>query len=288
MRNTTAVFCALFLGLAGIATAGDLQVTCDPGYQVFIDDEPVGVTTEEEAGLVLSAIDDGEHVVRIAKEGEEPMEAPVVIDDETKQLVFLRIQRPPTPKHLPPTEGFGTIIVKSDFPSPWVEFAGQRFQKKANQLIIPNIPVGQHTVWMQQLATLLEQKVAVSDGGTVILTADFRNQKVLGERFDRADEDDEGESAEGKGKAKPCVLHWIEVIRTSSVKKVGNISDVLAEDEYPLYRQKLITVDSGEIPLYRLCIGPFANRYSADRALFKLKQGGLNPGARVFFEACPD
>jgi cell division septation protein DedD len=72
------------------------------------------------------------------------------------------------------------------------------------------------------------------------------------------------------------------------VQKVGNISDVLAEDEYPLYRQRLITVESGEIPLYRLCIGPFANRYSADRALFKLTQGGLNPGARVFFEPCPD
>lgn len=286
MRKTSALCSALLLALASFGAAGELRVTCEPGYQVFVGDESVGVTTEEEAGLVLSAIDDGEHVVRIAKEGEEPMEAPVVIDDETKQLVFLRIQRPPTPKHLPPTEGFGTIIVKSDFPSPWVEFAGQRFQKKADQLIIPNIPVGQHTVWMQQLATLLEQKVAVSDGGTVILTADFRNKKVAGERRDRTA--DESEGASDKGKSKPCVLHWIEVIRTSSVKMVGNISDVLAEDEYPLYRQKLITVESGEIPLYRLCIGPFANRYSADRALFKLTQGGLNPGARVFFEACPD
>jgi hypothetical protein len=276
----------VLLGLASIATAGELRVTCDPGYQVFVDDEPVGVTTEEEAGLVLSAVDDGEHVVRVAREGEAPMEAPVVVGDKSNQLVFMRIQPPPAPKHVEPVEGAGTIVIKSDFPSPWVEFAGQRFQKKADQLIIPNIPVGQHTVWMQQLATLLEQKVAVSDGGTVILTADFRNKKVVGERRERPAED--GEGARGKGNSKPCVLHWIEVIRTSSVKKVGNISDVLAEGEYPLYRQKLITVESGEIPLYRLCIGPFANRYSADRALFKLKQGGLNPGARVFFEACPD
>jgi hypothetical protein len=169
-----------------------------------------------------------------------------------------------------------------------VEFAGQRFQKKADQLIIPNIPVGQHTVWMQQLATLLEQKVAVSDGGTVILTADFRNKKVAGERRDRPAEGDEADGRGDKKDTKPCVHFWIEVVRTSSVQQVGNISDILAEDEYPLYRQRLITVDSGEIPLYRLCIGPFANRYSADRALFKLKQGGLNPGARVFFEACPD
>jgi hypothetical protein len=56
---------------------GDLQVTCRPGYRLYIDGAFVGLTVSEEDGRYLRGVASGRHVLRVEKLGFEPRELQV-------------------------------------------------------------------------------------------------------------------------------------------------------------------------------------------------------------------
>lgn len=66
-------------GVTVAADTGSLLVTCWPGYAVFLDDEPVGVTVVEEDGRFLTGLASGRHTVRVEREGFLPFEAEVEV-----------------------------------------------------------------------------------------------------------------------------------------------------------------------------------------------------------------
>jgi PEGA domain len=66
-------------GLADPPPTGNLHVSFSPGLRVYVDNKFVGVTTAEQAGLLLPALVVGEHQVRVEKAGFQSKRFVVVI-----------------------------------------------------------------------------------------------------------------------------------------------------------------------------------------------------------------
>lgn len=82
------LMCALLLSLSAVAEeTGNLQITCKPGIQIYIDDQIAGITTEQDGGLLEHGITAGIHKVRGENAGFVPSEFEVSIRaGETKQI----------------------------------------------------------------------------------------------------------------------------------------------------------------------------------------------------------
>ena len=57
------------LSVSMVAFAGDIQVSCEPGLRVFLDDEPMGTSSAREDGLFLMNVMAGSHTIRVEKDG---------------------------------------------------------------------------------------------------------------------------------------------------------------------------------------------------------------------------
>jgi len=62
-------FMCLFIFAQGV---GYIQIKCEPGVMVFLDDNLVGITSLEQVGLILQDVPAGSYVIKIVKEGFEP------------------------------------------------------------------------------------------------------------------------------------------------------------------------------------------------------------------------
>ena len=82
------LMCVLLLSFSVVAEeTGDLQITCKPGIQIYIDDQLAGVTTEQDGGLLARGITTGIHKVRGENAQFIPSEFEVSIRaGETKQI----------------------------------------------------------------------------------------------------------------------------------------------------------------------------------------------------------
>lgn len=260
--------------------AAELRITCEPGNRVLIDGEPAGDCTPADDGLVVEGLDAGRYVVRLEGTGTEATEVAVDVGESSQQIAFAGGGSAGNDG-----AGSGAIEIVTDVPRCWVEVRGRRVEKREELLTVLGVPVGRQTVWLQELGTLLEARVEVVPGAPVRLAASFaeRTTEVRAPEPEVASRG--GDSSGDGGDAEECYHYWIEVLQTSSVEKVGRVSDILDEAGYPVYRQDAVTVHTGEMPLYKLRIGPFANRLSAERALFKIGSRDL-PGGRVLREPC--
>jgi hypothetical protein len=70
---------AVCVPVSGEEATGDLQVTCWPGYRIYLDGAFAGVTTPEEDGRYLRDVAAGEHTVRVEKLGHEPQTMTVLV-----------------------------------------------------------------------------------------------------------------------------------------------------------------------------------------------------------------
>ncbi len=280
MRAPSFTATITLLCLAASVSAADLRITCNPGFRVVIDGEPAGDCADDVQGVVVESLDAGPHSVLLEGADGPAGEATVVLETADQQIAFFgpAATRPAGAAETSAGGSPGSIEIVTDAPRCWVEINGRRIEKLEPVLTVHSVPAGRRTVWLQELGTLLEVGVTVLPGAPVRLTASFADRTTEVEALEGA--------ADGSG-AVPggCYHYWIEVLQTSSVEKVGKVSEVLDEEGYPIHHQDVVTVHTGEMPLYKLRVGPFANRFSADRTLFKIGARDL-PGARVVKEPC--
>jgi hypothetical protein len=59
--------------------SGDIQITCEPGIRIWLDNEFQGKTTVDDMGLFLENISPGEHEIKAAKKGFTPVIKKVLI-----------------------------------------------------------------------------------------------------------------------------------------------------------------------------------------------------------------
>ena len=283
MQRVHVILLVVSLGIAASAAAGNLWITCEPGLDVYLDGQFVGVSEEAEDGKYLPGISSGEHTIRIEKVGFAPVEVYIVVNPASNQSVVgelgLEIK-----EGLPgATEGekveqlVGKIKITSNPRECNVKFADQRVLKKQPIMTITGIPVGEHKLWFESRGTVLSTTVAVQATQPTQVRVDFTNKRVA--VIDAGSDPNGGESAgeeEGRRTETECIEYWVQVVRTNDPEAIEPARSALKEQGFPLYHQKLITIkDDGTLPVYKLRVGPITRHNKAQHVAGLLRHAGF-------------
>ena len=67
-------------GLLAQSGTGYIQITAEPGVQVFLDGVPKGVSSADQGGLILTGVAPGKHQLKVSKEEFQPQEVTVTVE----------------------------------------------------------------------------------------------------------------------------------------------------------------------------------------------------------------
>jgi len=283
MQKVQWIWMVICLGLAASVAAGNLWITCEPGLDVYLDGKLVGVSESAENGKYLPGISSGEHTIRIEKAGFAPLEFSIAVGPAPNQIVVGEFA-PEIEDFLPgAAEGeeveqlVGKIEITSDPEECNVKFAGRRVLKNQPIMTIAGIPVGEHKLWFESSGTVLSTMVTVQASQPTQIKVDFSNNRVAvvdaesGQPgSESADEEESPQTETG------CIEYWVQVLRTGHVELVEPSRSALKDLGFPLYHQKLITIeDDGAIPVYKLRVGPITRHNKAKHVAGRLRLSGF-------------
>jgi hypothetical protein len=152
---------AVVVSGAPAAIAGDIQVLCEPGLRVYLDDELAGTSSAREDGLYLMGVRRGLHTVRVEKDGYLPQSFEVEVLRVPIEIEVGDFTPLPTPVAPPadveeaapvatepeaPVQLVGSLVVTSAPQNCTVEIDGRREEKNEPQLAIGGLPAGEHTI----------------------------------------------------------------------------------------------------------------------------------------------
>ena len=293
MQKVQWIWMVICLGLAASVAAGDVWIDCEPGLDIFLDGESVGVSGPNEQGMQLRGIESGDHTFRIEKDGFSPVEFSVNVGFAANQVevgeLSTEITKEPFDASQEAAEKqlVGTIIITSDPTECNVKFADRRNQKIHPIMTIPDIPVGEHKFWFESSGIVLSETVLVQAAQTAKVRVDFRNQRVA---VGASVSDQSGSESAGEKEssiAEPeCIEYWVQVMRTSSFEEIEAVSSVLEDLGFPDYHQKIITLeDDGTLPVYKIRVGPLPRKGEAKYPAHLIKQAGFQ-GVWIVPEEC--
>lgn len=146
-RPATRAAAATTVAAGATSYAGGIQISAEPGLDVFLDGEPAGTTSAREDGLYLGNVRRGRHVIRVEKHGFLPQtfDVEVVarpIEVEVGRFIPIAEAAPAEQSKLE----VGSLVVTSAPQNVTVEIAGRVEHKRTPQLSIGGLPVGEHTI----------------------------------------------------------------------------------------------------------------------------------------------
>jgi hypothetical protein len=152
LRTMTIVVAVAALAVAALASAGDIQVVCEPGLRVYLDGKLVGTSSAAEDGFFLMDVAKGAHTVRVEKDGFVPRtfevdvpELPIEVKVEALAPLPSTRKEPETPR--PDVEQLvGSLVVTSAPQNCEVEIDGKPQTKSTPYLSIGGLAEGQHTI----------------------------------------------------------------------------------------------------------------------------------------------
>ena len=168
-------FVAVVSMVAGVAVAevGFLQINAEPGVEVLLDGERVGVTSEEVGGLFVVDVAVGERVLRLERDGFEAQEVTVRVSagrvsvhDVGQFAPPLRLQESGDRASVELRRLTGTLVVQTlpvegvvDLPG-----LGLREQVKSRDLWqVEHVPVGRYALTVSALGREVQVDVEVLD-----------------------------------------------------------------------------------------------------------------------------
>jgi hypothetical protein len=130
--------------------AGGVQISAEPGLDVYFDGELVGTTSAREDGLYLGDVRRGKHVIRVEKDGFLPqtfdvevVNRPIEVEVSTFIPVAAASAGSPRPED---STRVGSLVVTSAPQNITVEIDGRVEEKRTPQLSIGGLPVGEHVI----------------------------------------------------------------------------------------------------------------------------------------------
>ncbi len=275
MQKYRVISLVLCFGFAVSAMAGDVRIVCSPGLDVFVDDDFVGVSTAPEDGKYLDGLSDGYHVIKIEKDGFLPRWFGAYVGRKTYEIELDALT--PTSEASTVTKETGAIEIASNLENATVKLEDHKAPMEGPAMRFSNVSVGLHDIWFERYGIVLHEKVVVQANETTVVIANFIDNRV--EVPNPEPDDDEApvptEVAETKKKS-DCYHYWIQVVQTSDAEKIKTYQEQLEEKEIPTYHQRVLTVeDDGVIPLYKLRIGPMADRATVKLMTRKVFQAGF-------------
>ena len=257
--------------MAASAAAGDLWVNCEPGSEIFLDGESVGVCESAGADLRIPGIEAGEHTMRVEANGVLPAEFTLSLGPTSAQVVIPELASmvegdlPASDEGLESAPLAGTVEFTSNPRNCEVRFAGRTIDKKQPIVVFLGIPAGEYDLHAASADNVLKSAVTVPAGQSVKAMADFSSQRVAVSAVESVGGELESTTEDEVPREEPeCIEYWIQVLRTSDPEAIQPVRDGLKEMGFPEYHQKLITVeDEGTLPLYKLRVGPITRHNQA-------------------------
>lgn len=153
MTRRTCIFLILVLVTANISLAGDIQVICEPGLRIYLDDKLAGTSSAKEDGIFLADVRNGSHIIRVEKEGYVPQAFEVEVTDLPVEIkVEALVPLPPEPEPVAPTPAplkpaVGILVITSAPQNCVVEIDGTRTEtKNTPTLTLSDLVIGRHTI----------------------------------------------------------------------------------------------------------------------------------------------
>lgn len=298
MQKVFLISMVVCIGFAASAAAGDLWINCEAGLEIYLDGKLQGVSEQAEFGKLLRGVPEGDHAIRIQKEGFTPKEFPISVGFAANQVVVgalsAEISEPPPEDSEQDSENHlvGMIAITSDPSECNVKFAEQRIPKIKPIMTFPNVQVGEHKLWFESSGTVLSATVNVLESRTAKVRVDFRNQRVAvaADTSNTGGEDAsvEEEGEEGPRTAPECIEYWIEVLRTEDYDAIEPYHQTLKELGFPREHHKVVTIEEDSAtPIYKLRVGPIERAKKAKWAAGLIRNAGIRT-VWVLPEECGD
>lgn len=153
MIRRTFIFLILVLVTANMSLAGDIQVICEPGLRVYLDDKLAGTSSAKEDGFFLADVRNGSHIIRVEKDGYVPQAFEVEVTDPPVEVkVEALVPLPPEPQPVAPTPApikpaVGILVITSAPQNCVVEIDGTSIEtKNTPTLTLSDLVIGRHTI----------------------------------------------------------------------------------------------------------------------------------------------
>ena len=167
---------------------GYIQVTVEPGVQVFLDGSFKGVSTAEQGGLILSGVTPGRHQLKVVKEGFQPQEDTVVAAEgkvfEYKVQSFtpkLEIVQRGSAANQQVVQKVGSLLIQSlpvacKVSIPSLGLRGQ--EKNQDEMEFGKVPTGTYAATFAALGKSVNHTFEISDGQRTHLFVNILEGKV--------------------------------------------------------------------------------------------------------------
>lgn len=249
MKHKSIIFVSLLLLLINLMClctfsqgVGYIQIKCEPGAIVFLDDNFVGNTSSELKGLILQDVPAGSHVIRIVKEGFEPQS--VKIDLKINEIYLYEVKEF-IPKGDIKQAGeadtdtikqkVGSLLIETipveciiEIPDLYIDEDNQG-DKTLKTWIYSNIPVGSYNVNFIAFGKKIEYELKIEEGVQKHLLVNILKNEV-------------------KEILPPCVTFSVGAGKgTIEVKADGNLinsGDLVEEGTKIIFK---VTPDAGQI-----------------------------------------
>jgi cell division septation protein DedD len=124
---------------------------------------------------------------------------------------------------------------------------------------------------------VLSTTLAVQETQSTQVMVDFSNNRVtvVDAGSDRNGSESAGEEESPRAETE-CIEYWVQVLRTSDPEEIEPFRSALKDQGYPLYHQKLITIEGdGALPMYKLRVGPITRHNKAKQVAGRLRHAGF-------------
>jgi predicted secreted protein len=198
MKYRKLIFTSLFIlliSLMGIFTfaqgVGYIQIKCEPGTMVFLDNNFMGNTSSELGGLILQDVPAGSHQIKIVKEGFEPQS--VKIDLKVNEIYVYEVkefipQLDVTQEGEADTDTIkqrvGSLLVETIpidciIEIPKLNINKEHYGNKTKKTWeISNIPIGSYRVNFIALGKKVEYELKIEEGIKKHLLVNILNNEV--------------------------------------------------------------------------------------------------------------
>lgn len=175
----------LLMGLSAVTFAGDIQVLCEPGLRVYVDDEFVGTSSAREDGLAVTDIRPGKHLVRVEKDGFLSQTFEVEILDLPIELRVGEFSpTPPAREEIEPDDAevkqlVGSLVITSVPQNCDVEIDGKTESKDEPQVVVGGLAAGEHTISFSKPGyDPISSVIDVHAGAELNVRGDLKSGKV--------------------------------------------------------------------------------------------------------------
>jgi hypothetical protein len=185
MKRARLLCLLVAMGAATVASAGDIQVFCEPGLRVYLDGELAGISSRLDDGLYLMDVGRGTHAVRVEKDGFVPQAYELVVGHEPLEVTvgdFTPLPSEPDDATPPPAtadQPLGSLVVTSAPQNCVVEVDGTPHTKTTPELTIGGLAAGEHTIRIVKPGyESVTKQVTVLPGGTVAVRGNLKAGEV--------------------------------------------------------------------------------------------------------------